>query len=216
MLAEARKRVRRICGAWLGAGVDVTARTDLIDATKDLLAERGYVSVSPRDIQVRAAVGQGSMYHHFRGKSDLAGTAVQQVSAEMCEAADALLDGADPLAAVLAWLTAPRTALRGCRLGRLVAEPILDEPLLLEPIAAYFHYLQHRLSERLDEARRNGSLRSGLDPLELAAAVVAVVQGGYVLARATADERAMQRAQRGAAALLAAHRPARPSSEQRA
>jgi AcrR family transcriptional regulator len=133
----------------------------------------------------------------------LAGAALREVSAEMRAAADDLLDGeADPLRAVLAWLTAPREGLRGCRLGRLVAEPILDDPAIAEPVAAYFRHVRARLASRLAEADAGGRLREGTDPADLAAALVAAVQGGYVLARASRDPADMRRAQRGAAMLL--------------
>lgn len=177
-------------------------------ATKELLADQGYVSTSPRDILTRSGAGQGSLYHHFRGKSDLAGAALQEISAEMRAAADDLLDDEpDPVRAVEAWLTAPREALRGCRLGRLVAEPILFESTISEPISAYFRHVQQRLSARLTEARTSGRLNPDLDPVDLAVALVAVVQGGYVLARGTGDAEAMPRAQRAAVALLRTGRP---------
>ena len=47
-------------------------RDQLIDSTRELLWERGYVGTSPKAIQQRAGAGQGSMYHHFAGKKELA------------------------------------------------------------------------------------------------------------------------------------------------
>src|SRR4051812_44423200 len=44
----------------------------LVETTRELLWERGYVGTSPKAIQQRSGVGQGSMYHHFGGKPDLA------------------------------------------------------------------------------------------------------------------------------------------------
>jgi TetR/AcrR family transcriptional regulator, transcriptional repressor for nem operon len=41
------------------------ARERLIDSTRELLCERGYVGTSPKTIQDRSGAGQGSMYHHF-------------------------------------------------------------------------------------------------------------------------------------------------------
>ncbi len=54
----------------------------------------------------------------------------------------------------------------------------------------------------LSDAQRDGALRPELDTTDLAASLVAVVQGGYVLARATQDPTQMERATRGALALL--------------
>lgn len=180
-------------------------RSALLEATKELLAEDGYVATSPRDILARSGAGQGALYHHFRGKNDLVACALREVSADMCADADAVLDAQpDPVQAVLAWLTAPRQALRGCRLGRLTGEPIQAEASLQEPIGAYFQHVQNSLAERLSDAAATGRLTTRADPAELATTVVAVVQGGYVIARATGDPDAMTRAQHAAAALLTA------------
>jgi TetR/AcrR family transcriptional regulator, transcriptional repressor for nem operon len=56
-----------------------------VDTTQELLWERGYVGTSPRAIQDRAGAGQGSMYHHFRTKQELAEEAIAR-SAEQMEA----------------------------------------------------------------------------------------------------------------------------------
>jgi TetR/AcrR family transcriptional repressor of nem operon len=72
-------------------GVDT--RDHLIESTRELLWERGYVGTSPRAIQQRAGAGQGSMYHHFAGKRALALAAIERSAAELLAAADAQLSG---------------------------------------------------------------------------------------------------------------------------
>jgi TetR/AcrR family transcriptional repressor of nem operon len=167
-------------------------RSAVIEATEELLAEGRYVDASPRNIVARTGAGQGSLYRHFRGKADLAGAVLGEVSAEMCASADGLIDAhADPLQAVLAWELASRAALRSCRSGRLTAEPVLDKPAIAEPIAAYFRHVQHRLTTRLADADAAGRPRGHLNPVEVAAALAAIVEGGYVLACTTGDAEAM-------------------------
>jgi AcrR family transcriptional regulator len=55
----------------------------LVTSAQELLWERGYVGTSPKAIQERAGAGQGSMYHHFRGKPDLALTAMRRSAREL-------------------------------------------------------------------------------------------------------------------------------------
>ncbi|MFE3940132.1 TetR/AcrR family transcriptional regulator, partial [Streptomyces goshikiensis] len=62
---------------------------DLIESTRELLWERGYVGTSPKAIQQRAGVGQGSMYHHFTGKPGLALAAITRTAQEMRASAEA-------------------------------------------------------------------------------------------------------------------------------
>ena len=56
----------------------------LVRSTQELLWERGYVDrPSPKAILERAGVGQGSMYHHFSGKSALALAAIRRTAEEL-------------------------------------------------------------------------------------------------------------------------------------
>jgi len=65
----------------------------LIESTRELLWERGYVGTSPRAILQRAGAGQGSMYHHFKGKPDLASAAIRRTAEEMRAGVEEVLNG---------------------------------------------------------------------------------------------------------------------------
>lgn len=187
----------------------MSAREQLVAAAKTILWQRGYEAMSPRAILAESGAGQGSLYHHFRGKADLAATAVNEVSADLCASAGTTLDhNKPPIDRIIGYLTQPREALRGCRLGRLTAEPVIADEAIREPIAAYFTYVEGQIAAALDEAQHSGMLRDDLPVRELATTLLAVVQGGYVLARAFDDPAQMDRAVHGAVALLnAALRP---------
>lgn len=68
-------------------GHRMSTRERLVESARDLLWERGYVGTSPKAILERAGAGQGSMYHHFTGKSDLALAAITRTAEEMRAAA---------------------------------------------------------------------------------------------------------------------------------
>ncbi|MED7951966.1 TetR/AcrR family transcriptional regulator [Streptomyces sp. BE303] len=180
----------------------------LVESTQELLWERGYVGTSPKAIQQRAGVGQGSMYHHFDGKPDLAAAALRRSAEQMRAVAEA--DLAAPGTAcdrIAAYLNRERDVLRGCRIGRMAQDPeVVADPRLRSPVEETFTWLRGRIAEVVAEGQATGELRSAADPADLAAAVVAVVQGGYVLARAAESAEPFERAVRGVTALLAAHR----------
>ena len=178
-------------------------REAIVAATKALLWERGYEATSPRDVLARSGAGQGSLYHHFPGKREVAAAALAEMAAEEIAVIDALFaPGTPPLDRIRAYLTRERQALRGCRLARLANEAAMEEPALREPVAASVGSIQARLRASLEEADRSGGLAPGIAPAALAAMLIAVVEGGYVLARVHWDEAAMREAIDGAVQVL--------------
>ncbi|MET9497574.1 TetR/AcrR family transcriptional regulator [Streptomyces sp. NPDC006552] len=177
----------------------------LIETTRELLWERGYVGTSPKAILQRAGVGQGSMYHHFTGKPDLALAAIRRTGEEMRAAVDRLLDAGGPAhARVAAYLLRERDVLRGCPVGRLTMDPdVLLSEELRAPVDETIAYVRDRLAEVLQEGVDGGEFDADLVPRDLAATIVATVQGGYVLARASGDTSAFDAGVRGLLALLA-------------
>ncbi|MDQ6661146.1 MAG: TetR/AcrR family transcriptional regulator [Chloroflexota bacterium] len=181
----------------------MSTREHLLTAAKELLWERGYEAMSPRSVQERSRAGQGSFYHHFASKADLATTALDEVADEMREAFNAVLHTSKPpLERVREYLRLPREALRGCRLGRMTQEQVLSQEPLRHPISAYFLYNEQEIATVLEQAQREGTLSETIDATDIATTLVAVVQGGYVLARALQDPQQMDQALRGALALL--------------
>lgn len=59
------------------------SKQKLVAAACSLLAERGFEATSPQMIQQRSGIGHGSMYHHYRGKEDLALDAISHMRASM-------------------------------------------------------------------------------------------------------------------------------------
>ncbi|MFC4504453.1 MULTISPECIES: TetR/AcrR family transcriptional regulator [Streptomyces] len=176
----------------------------LIESTRELLWERGYVGTSPKAILERAGAGQGSMYHHFKGKPELALAAIRRTAEEMRATAGAVLDGpGTPYERIRAYLTREREVLRGCPIGRLTMDPeVIASDELREPVDETIDWIRERLAHLVEEGQEQGQFAPGLDGEEIAATVVATVQGGYVLARASGSPAAFDAGVRGLLALL--------------
>ncbi|GAA2794870.1 TetR/AcrR family transcriptional regulator [Crossiella cryophila] len=183
----------------------VDTREKLIESTRELLWERGYVGTSPKAIQERSGAGQGSMYHHFSGKPELALAAITRSAEDMRERANAEFTARGTvLARITAYLRREREVLKGCPVGRLTQDPeVMADPALRRPVEETFAWVTTRLSSLLAEGVRTGELTIP-DPAATATALVAVVQGGYVLARAEGSAQVHARAMDGILALLAA------------
>ncbi|MEU3556075.1 TetR/AcrR family transcriptional regulator [Streptomyces fragilis] len=185
----------------------MNAAERLVESTRELLWERGYTGISPKGIQQRAGVGQGSMYHHFAGKRELALAAIGRTAEETRARAEEQLSGTGTsVERVTAYLRRERDVLRGCPIGRLTQDPeVMADPALREPVDRTLAWLRERLAQVLAEGRERGELDAGLDPWAVAATTVAVLQGGYVLARAAASAQPFDQAVDGVLGLLAAH-----------
>ena len=83
-------------------------RARLLEATVELLVERGYAGTSTTLVSERAGVSRGAQLHHFPTKQDLVVAAVQHLTevrgAELAAAAESLPTGAQRTRAVLQML----------------------------------------------------------------------------------------------------------------
>jgi TetR/AcrR family transcriptional repressor of nem operon len=183
------------------------ARERLIETTRDLLWERGYVGTSPRAILTRAGVGQGSMYHNFTGKAELAATALNRSAEAMKADAEEVFSEPGPvLERITSYLRRERDVLKGCRIGRMTEDPdVVANNTLRRPLADTLGWLQARLADLLAEGQADGEFRASFSPGAVAAAITAVVQGGYVLAKAAQSAEPFDDAMTGALELLSAH-----------
>ncbi|SFY47696.1 putative HTH-type transcriptional regulator YxaF [Streptomyces sp. F-1] len=177
----------------------------LIESTRELLWERGYVGTSPKAILERAGAGQGSMYHHFKGKPDLALTAIRRTAEELRAAAERSLGGpGTPHERIVAYLRRERAVLRGCPIGRLTMDPdVMASDELRAPVDETLTWIRERIAGIVEEGKAQGQFAPELDGGQIGTAVLATVQGGYVLARAAGSPAAFDTAVDGLLALLA-------------
>ena len=176
----------------------------LIRSTQELLWERGYVGTSPKAIQVAADAGQGSMYHHFSGKAQLAKAAIERSGSELRAAAEEQFAGdGTSTERITQYLRRDRDVLKGCRMGRLTSDPdVMHDPVLRAPVDETFRWIRARLAEIIAEGKENGEYPAGLDAVKTAATIAAVLQGGYVLARAANSQEPFDLAIEGLVDLL--------------
>src|SRR5918997_2783844 len=79
-------------------------RRALLDAARELFAERGYHGAAAEEIVRRAGVTRGAMYHHFGDKRGLFRAVVEEIETEVDEAAleaarGSMRESGDPLEA---------------------------------------------------------------------------------------------------------------------
>ena len=190
------------------------SRELLVETMSALLWERGYADTSPRDVRERSGVGQGSLYHHFPTKRDLALAALERnVADQLTPAVFDLEEGpGDPMTRIETYLRRPREALKGCKVGRMTQDPqVREDPVLLAPVGRAFARTHVAWAGVLREAVAAGQLPADLDCDRLARTMMAVLQGGYVVAIAQQDPALFHEACAGALDLLHAATPTPPA-----
>lgn len=175
-------------------------RERIVTATKELIWERGFENTSPRDVMDRSGAGQGSLYHHFRSKQALAAAALDEMKTEEMAVVDSIFDPAlPPLDRIMGYLNRERQVLRGCRLARISSEAAMENPDLRGPVAAYLDHVAELMAGSLAEAQARGEIDPAIDPKMVGATLLAIVEGGFVLARAHWEPQRMREVLAGGA-----------------
>jgi AcrR family transcriptional regulator len=73
-------------------------RRRIVQAARELVVERGYAGVSTSEIQRRAGVSRGGLYHHFASRKELMAAVMGAIEADLAQRlAAAVADAGDPL-----------------------------------------------------------------------------------------------------------------------
>lgn len=168
-----------------------TARTRLLDAALSVIRARGYDGTSVEDLCKAAGVTKGAFFHHFRSKEELGVVAVTHFLDWLDTVFDRFgwRDHADPLDRVLAYLDIRTRILRGeiphftCLLGMIVQETYGTRPALRAACEAGIR--RHLAPLQADIAAATAARGiTGFAAESLALHIMAVIQGGFVLAKA--------------------------------
>lgn len=172
------------------------ARTRLLDAALTVIRRQGFAAASVEEICRAAGVTKGAFFHHFRSKEDLGAAATRHFNAmadRLFEAPWAALP--TPAERVLGYVALRREIIAGgfedftCLLGTMVQETYATSPVLRAAceagIAAHAGRLVPDLAAALEAAGRRDVAPEGL-----ALHIQAVIQGGFILAKAAGDPEA--------------------------
>ena len=153
---------------------------------------------------MRAAAGQGSMYHHFSGKPSLAAAALAESGAALLATAEESMGTTGPaFDRIVHYLRRERPILRGCPIGRMTEDAeVIASPELRAPIEETLLRLRNRVAQVVEEGQQSGEFDTSMSPQRIAATVIATVQGGYVIAKAAQDEQLFDDAIEGLVDLL--------------
>lgn len=165
-------------------------REDIIDAARELFWAKGYEATSPKDIQVRSKAGQGSFYHHFASKKELALTAINATVDEAIATVESVFQANEPIRQRLhRYLKLDRNSLRGCKVGRMVWDSAVEDDDLRAPMDRYFVYLERRIQTELDKSVATGEIKLLAPSSHITLMILTGLLGSYTLSRAEQTSR---------------------------
>jgi TetR/AcrR family transcriptional regulator, transcriptional repressor for nem operon len=175
-----------------------SARDKILETALSVIRSKGYAATTVDDLCAQAGVTKGAFFHHFKSKEDLAVAAAdhwsEMTSRLFAEAPYHKL--ADPLDRVLAYIDFRKSLLRGgipeftCLVGTMVQETYDSNPAIRDACARSI--TGHAAT--LEADIRAAIERRGIDPSwtakSLALYTQAVLQGAFILAKATGGAKA--------------------------
>jgi TetR/AcrR family transcriptional repressor of nem operon len=168
------------------------SKTKLLDAALHVIRAKGYSATRIEDICEAADLTKGSFFHHFKGKEDLALAAVEHWDAST---ADVFTSApyrslSDPLDRLLGYVDFRKAILQGdlpaftCLIGTMVQEVYESHPAI--QVACDKSISDHSALVQADiaEAMRTHGVVGDWSAESLALHIQAVIQGGFILAKA--------------------------------
>lgn len=164
----------------------------LLDATLKVVRTKGYSATRIEDVCAEAGLTKGSFFHHFKSKEDLALAAAAHWDAISVAAfASAPYHSvADPVSRLIAYVEFRKAILTGdlpdftCFAGTIIQEAYRTHPDVSAACARSIDGQARALEAYIREAMRDHGIRGSWTPESLALHILAVIHGGFILAKA--------------------------------
>ena len=170
-----------------------SARTRLLDAALSVVRAKGYTATSVDELCAAAGVTKGAFFHHIKTKDDLAVAA----AAHWSDTTGALFKAAgyhdlsDPFDRILGYVALRKALLQGevseftCLVGTMVQETYGTSPAIRDACRDSIAGHAATLEDDIAAAMAARGLSGDWTPASLALHTQAVLQGAFILAKAT-------------------------------
>ncbi len=174
------------------AQVPHESKMKLLDATLRVVRTKGYGATRIEDVCAAAGLTKGSFFHHFKSKEDLARAAAAHWDSLSVRtfAAAPYHSAADPLSRLIAYVEFRKAILTGdlpdftCFDGTIIQEAYRTHPDVSAACARNIAGHAGMLASDIRAAMRDHGIRAGWTAESLALHILAVIQGGFILAKA--------------------------------
>ena len=182
-------------------------RQRIIEGTAIHLRSADPGTLTLDDVGAVTGTSRGQLFHYFPGgKDELRGAATQRQLDRLVQASTpARLDtwaGWEGWIEAMTRLHEQQAQEDLCEVAALAARAVDSDPATRALIGRAYEHWAARLRAQLEKMRSDGLLRPDVPVSEVASAVLAAVQGGAVIDKATGSSRHLAAALRQAYALL--------------
>jgi TetR/AcrR family transcriptional regulator, lmrAB and yxaGH operons repressor len=187
-----------------------SARQDLLEAAVELFRARGYEGVGVAELLTKSGAPRGSLYFHFPGgKEQIGAEVVERVGAEVAQRFRDLHESGVDLDTFIVRVfktTAKESKERGykasCPMAAIAAGVSSDNPKLADAIRDAFASWEREIAHA---AEARGMTRANAEIF--ASALLAAMEGAFVVSKAQASSAAHINASRAIQALAASLAP---------
>lgn len=171
------------------------ARTRLLEAARDVIRTKGFTATTVIDLCEAAGVTSGAFFHNFKSKEALGAAAAvywAETTSEFFRSAPYHAHE-DPLDRVLGYIDFRKSIIDGdlaqftCLVGTMTQEVYSTYPEIRDACAASILGHAATLEPDIEAAMKARGIDAGWTPASLARHTQAVLQGAFILAKATDD-----------------------------
>lgn len=175
-------------------------RDRIVAAAAQLIHERGVAGTTIEDVREAASVSSSQLYHYFNDKMALVREVVAYQTEAVLRSQGDFLGRLDSMSALRRWrdlLVRVQRGLRcegGCPLGSLSNEIAEVSPEFRLDLNRAFMRWEDGIRSGLRAMHERGDLRKDADPDRLATALLAAVQGGFLLTQVRRNTKPLEAA----------------------
>ncbi len=169
-------------------------RERIVATAADLMFRQGVTATTLDQVVDACGISKSQLYHYFPDKEALITEVIAMRERRMVSSQKPQLDQVRSMRDLERWRDSlvaghrERDVPYRCPIGSLANELSCYDDAR-QSLAGIFSRWQGLVADGLARMRESGELDPGADPAELAVAVIAALQGGYLLAETMRDER---------------------------
>lgn len=169
----------------------IRTRERVLAGATEIFHRQGFSGTSIHDLIRETGVKKGNLYHYFSSKEEMGLQVLSRARDDFFRFLEKSLQGDRPSVQLSNHFDAivryheSRNLAGGCIFGNTALEMSDRNETYRDVIHSVFQEWRRRIRDVLESAVRSGEVRKDLDPEAMARHVVATVEGGILLARAS-------------------------------